>query len=172
MSPGIATFTVVEPTDPQNKAISIAYLPPGFSNDGSPAISQYNNIVFLEGHTPLWPEKWADVPERTRRSASLQQEGDCFGLGPRHNDYGWVLRAVCRQHQWAYCTFINDVEFAKSPTTLFLTCHSECSEESPAKGETLHCAQGDMIGVAGLSTHTVRSRRQGRLSHILDFCHK
>ena len=43
----------------------------------------------------------------------------------------------------------------------FLTCHSECSEESPAKGETLHCAQGDMMGVAGLSTHTVRSRRLG-----------
>ena len=53
----------------------------------------------------------------------------------------------------------------------FLTCHSECSEESPAKRETLHCAQGDMIGVAGLSTHTVRSRRQGRLRHISDFLH-
>ena len=28
----------------------------------------------------------------------------------------------------------------------FLTCYSEHCEESPAKGENLRCAQGDMIG--------------------------
>ena len=47
----------------------------------------------------------------------------------------------------------------------FLTCHSECSKESPAKGETLHCAQGDMIGVVGLST--IRSGVTGKMPVLL-----